>query len=80
VTTGGNLERLQQRAERNLAGPSFEIVNAVRTGVEAMHDQRVIVDQFKPPGLGVIAARRPAREIEDLLDDRRLFSVHKSPI
>ena len=72
VTAGGDSKGLQQRAERNLAGPSFEIINAVRAGVEAMHDQRVIAGQFKPPGLRVVAARRPAREVEDLAQDSRL--------
>ena len=61
---------LQHRADGELARPAIEVVHAVLTGIEPVHDDMVGSGDFKPPRLRVVSARRPSREVEDLFDYR----------
>ena len=55
----------EQRTERYLAGVTVEIVYAPVTGIVPMNNEVAVIDDFEPPRLRIVAARRPARQIED---------------
>jgi len=59
---------LEQGAERDLARPAVDVVQAPVARVEAMHDEAAIVEDLEAPRLRVVAAWRPARDFEDRFD------------
>src|SRR5688572_27214806 len=56
----------EERAQRHLARMSIEVVDAVRAGIVAEDRDAIARLDGEAPGLGVVAARCPARQIEDL--------------
>ena len=78
-TVAAMSHRLQQRAHRKLARPALEVVDAVAAGVERMDDHVARRDDLEAPRLGVVAARRPAREIEDLRSKRVSSAPRRAP-
>jgi hypothetical protein len=45
------------------------------TRIEAVDDDLMIASDFEAPGLSVVTARRPARQIENLLADSHIDST-----
>ncbi len=59
-------DRLEQRADRDLARMSVEVVDAMAPRVEPEYGDAIVGVDRKAPRLRVVAARRPAREVENL--------------
>ncbi len=76
---GGAGHGFQQGAQRHLAGMAVEVVDAVRARVEAMHDEVAGVDDLEAPRLGVVAAGRPAGQVEDVCQ-RGVERIHGWPL
>ncbi len=54
--------------KRNLAGMPVQVIYAMVARIECVDDEVAFVDDFKPPGLGIIPAGRPAGEFENIRD------------
>ncbi len=59
---------LQQGAQGNLARAPLQVVDAPFARVEAVDHEAVFAEQLEPPRLRVVAAGRPAGEVEYALD------------
>src|SRR5204863_6530891 len=57
-------DRFEQRPERYLARMTVEVVHAVRARVAPENGHSVACFDCKAPGLRVVAARRPSRQVE----------------
>ncbi len=77
ISTPGNLrtqpearrsdtDGFEQRAMGYLAAKSIQIIQAVLTGIEAMHYNVELVKNLKAPRLSVIPAWRPSRKSRTL--------------
>src|SRR5207237_4890330 len=62
---GGDAQGLEHRPDRELAGVPIEVVDAVLAGVEAVHHDVLAGADLEAPRLGVVAARRPTRLVEN---------------
>ena len=57
---------------RKLACPPVQVVNTVITGVVTMDENLEIGSNLEPPWLRVVSARRPPREIKNLVAETHL--------
>ncbi len=58
---------------RHVAGVPVKIVKDMFPGVETMHGDMVVRDDFEAPGLGVVSAGSPASQIENF---QQGFAAH----
>ena len=73
----GDAHRLEQRTEGDLARAAVEVVDAVVTRVERMDHHMSIVDDPEAEALPVVAARRPARAIEHVVQRPLEVRAHR---
>ena len=66
----GDPDRLEQGAHRELANATIQVVDAGVPKVETMDDHTGVCSEFEPPGLSIVDARSPAREVEDRFQRR----------
>src|SRR6185436_966956 len=65
----GYRDRFEQHSMRQVTRPTVEVVNDVVARVVAEDVERVLCPKHETPRLRVVAARRPAREIEHVARD-----------
>ena len=71
-TCRGQCQRFEEGPVRKLACPPVQVVNTVITGVVTMDENLEIGSNLEPPWLRVVSARRPPREIKNLVAETHL--------
>lgn len=56
---GGKRYGFEQGAKCDVADMSVEVINTMSTGIAAVYDEVIFINDFKPPWLGVVRAGRP---------------------
>jgi hypothetical protein len=66
MRAGGDGKRFEQRTLGDLTGMAIEVIDAMLTGIEGVHDKTMVVEDLEAPGLGIVTGGRPAREFENI--------------
>lgn len=72
---GGKRYGFEQGAKCDVADMSVEVINTMSTGIAAVYDEVIFINDFKPPWLGVVRAGRPTCYFQNLLYRMGFFLI-----